>query len=149
MVMSPRVMVRLDAEIGDEIEISSVGRLAIVGTVEQPSGLACDTAIVAPGSLGLAQGWMDTAVRVLVDLPDSVTGAELQQMVDEGERLVSPRRIPKPFESTAAGTPGVRWAYVTRAVALTVAGLLISAALVVAARPPLLSTVKLSARRAS
>src|SRR3546814_7804326 len=44
IVMSPRVLDRLDAEIGDEIEISSVGRLAIVGTVEQPSCLACDTA---------------------------------------------------------------------------------------------------------
>src|SRR3546814_600865 len=100
IVMSPRVLDRLDAEIGDEIEISSVGRLAIVGTVEQPSCLACDTAIVAPGSLGLAQGWMDNGVRVLVDLPDSVTGAELQQMVDEGEGLVSARGIPEPFEST-------------------------------------------------
>src|SRR3546814_11526739 len=65
IVMSPRVLDRLDAEIGDEIEISSVGRLAIVGTVEQPSCLACDTAIVAPGSLGLAPGWMDNGVRVL------------------------------------------------------------------------------------
>src|SRR3546814_12325488 len=135
MVMSPRVMVRLDAEIGDEIEISSVGRLAIVGTVEQPSCLACDTAIVAPGSLGLAQGWMDNGVRVLVDLPDSVTGAELQQMVDEGEGLVSARGLPEPFDSTDDGPTGVRRASVLGAVALPGAGTLIPPPFAVAPAP--------------
>src|SRR3546814_14147868 len=97
IVMSPRVLDRLDAEIGEEIEISSVDRLAIVGTVEQPSCLACDAALVAPGSLSLSQGWLDNGARVLVDLPDRVTDAELQPTVDEGEGLVSPRGLPDPF----------------------------------------------------
>src|SRR3546814_11120293 len=98
IVMSPRVLDRLDAEIGDEIEISSVGRLAIVGTVEQPSCLACDTAIVAPGSLSVAPGWMDNGGSELVGLHDSMTVAEIQQIVDEGDGLRPARGIPKPFQ---------------------------------------------------
>src|SRR3546814_2236010 len=89
---------------------------------------------------------MVNGVHVLVDLPDSVTGAELQQMVDEGDGLVSARGIPEPFESTDDGTTGVRWAYVLGAVALTVAGLVISAAFAVGARRQLVSIGQLSAR---
>src|SRR3546814_11276460 len=89
---------------------------------------------------------MDNGVRGLVDLPDSVTGAELQQMVDEGEGLVSARGIPQPFESTHDGTTGVRWAYVLGAVALTVAGIAISAPSAAGSRRQLVSIGLLSAK---
>src|SRR3546814_20058422 len=70
-------------------------------------------------------------------------------MVDEGDGLVSARGIPEPFESTDDGTTGVRWAYVLGAVALTVAGIVISAAFAVGARRQLVSIGQLSASGAS
>src|SRR3546814_2336743 len=70
-------------------------------------------------------------------------------MVDEGDGLVSARGIPEPFDGNEDGTTGVRWAYVLGAVALTVAGIVISAAFAVGARRQLVSIGQLSASGAS
>src|SRR3546814_19318894 len=115
--MGSRVLGRLGAEVGDEIETGGVGRLEIVGSVELPSCLGCDPALIAPGSLILAQGWVDNGVRVLVDLPDSVTGAEIQQMLDDGQGRVLARGYEAPIDGTEDGTTGVRGASVRQSAA--------------------------------
>lgn len=139
VAVSPALAAELDLGVGDRLEVRRPAEvdLAVVGLVEDPQALARPLAVTPPGGDLAATHRRPTAWTGLVDLPDGapagVTGLLLRRDVTD---------------QPAAGGPAVPWPYVLGGVALTVAGIVVSAAFAAGARRQLVTLGQLSANGA-
>lgn len=137
---------KLDTHIGGELDLAApLGRISVVGLVEDELCLSCDVYVVAPGEL--PDEFLERTSRVqLVDLPTLTR--EQEQALRAGDRVQFRSDFIEPLRDDDDGDVGVRWSLVLGAVVLTVMGIVISAAFAVGARRQLVTLGQLSANGA-
>ncbi len=148
VAVSRRVARRLHVQVGGDLDLARPGlRVSVVGVVEPVGCLSCTHIVFAPGSLpdavlqryGIGQ-------LALVDLPAGLSAAQVDSLRQAGLDLrvdvTAPAHDP-------ARDRSVRWSLVLGAIALTVVGIVISAAFAVGARRQLVTLGQLSASGAS
>ena len=148
IALAPGVARRLGVHLGSTLALDEPAlRLSVVGIVEQPSCLSCPTGLVAPGHLvgGLTPGGADQ--RLLIDLP-ALSGSQLHALARTNGLRLRADALGSSFGSQRSDV-SIRWSLVLGAVALTVMGIVISAAFAVGARRQLVTLGQLSASGAS
>lgn len=148
MALSRGVARRLQVGVGDELVLTRPGiETTVVGIIDPVGCLSCPYAVVAPGTLPgpVIERYGSTTID-LIDLP--TLDAREQQAFDmlglEQRSTYGQRTQGGPDDARA-----VRWSLVLGAIALTVVGIVISAAFAVGARRQLVTLGQLSASGAS
>lgn len=153
IVLGARVAGQLGVGVGDELVLERPpARFQVVGLIEPIGCLSCEVAVVAPGGLDQLGGPVESAVQ-LIDLPADLSDAQARALRDASGGSLELRidRLAAPGEAFAPDNDGspVRWSLVIGALALTVAGIVISAAFAVGARRQLVTLGQLSASGAA
>ncbi len=148
VVLSLALARHMQVEVGERLVLDRPDlSWTVVGILEPIGCLSCDYALVPAGSLpGPGAGAMSGLV--LIDLP-SMDRPQLVALEQQGTGIEVRDLV---LDRVRTGRPdqgGVRWSLVLGAVALTVAGIVISAAFAVGARRQLVTLGQLSASGAS
>lgn len=143
VAVSRSVARRLHVGVGDALDLERPDlTLSVVGIVEKVSCIGCPSVLVAPGTLpATLTDRYGEGVRTLVDLPE------------RGRRQLDELRLLDHIELRADALAqgdgdadrSVQWSLVMGAIALTVVGIVISAAFAVGARRQLVTLGQLSA----
>ena len=143
VVVSPTLAAELALAVGDRLEVERPAEvaLAVVGVVEDPQALARPLAVTPPGGDLAGTHRRPGTWTGLVDLPEDVAPGALAGVPD----LVLRTDV---TDQPATGGPSVPWPYVLGGVALTVAGIVVSAAFAAGARRQLVTLGQLSANGA-
>jgi putative ABC transport system permease protein len=146
VAVSPTVARRLHVGVGDDLVLERPDlELTVVGLIDPVACLGCPHAVVAPGAIPAALSERYGAnIVTLVDLPE-VSSAELDALRGEGLEL----RVDTIAQPAGGTDHAVQWSLVLGAIALTVVGIVISAAFAVGARRQLVTLGQLSASGAS
>jgi len=150
VVLSTATADKVHAEVGERLELERPDlTLTVVGEVERVSCLSCESLHLAPESPLLERFGAASTAEALVDLPAGLSPEELTALDQSGggPLMVRDALAPQVIDSNAPDE--VRWTLVIGAVALTVVGIVISAAFAVGARRQLVTLGQLSASGAS
>lgn len=138
---------RLSLTIGETVATTRPeGTWTVVGLVEQWHCLTCAVAVVAPGADWPVPDDRGTT-RLLVDVPGDPAATDVADLGRDGAFAVRGVAIAHGDPTDRDGS--VRWALVLGAVALTVAGIVISAAFAIGARRQLVTIGQLAASGAA
>src|SRR5690606_23949762 len=143
VAVSPTLAAELALAVGDRLEVERPAEvaLAVVGVVEELQALARPLAVTPPGGDLAGTHRRPGTWTGLVDLPEDVAPGALAGVPD----LVLRTDV---TDQPATGGPSVPWPYVLGGVALTVAGIVVSAAFPAGARRQLVTLGQLSANGA-
>lgn len=151
VTLSRRVLDRLDASVGSTLRIDRpvTAELTVVGVAEDPGCLSCETGHATLETFELLHHRaLDEVVpeRWLIDLPPLDDARQIALVEGTyGSIMTRDLFVAGWGADPDGGSTGVRWAYVLGAVALTVVGIVISAAFAVGARRQLVTIGQLSA----
>ncbi len=149
VVLSTSLADHLHVDVGDDLVLERPALTArVVGKVEPAACLSCDHLLLAPGELTQPMSAYELSTSLLIDLPASTPVEQLLAMEQASLGNVEVRDLPSPYERSEGGE-AVRWSLVIGALALTVVGIVISAAFAVGARRQLVTIGQLSASGAS
>ena len=142
VVLASRLAHRLHVSVGDDLVLVRPAlTLRLVGRIDPIGCLSCPSAVVAPGQIPAAVLERDGAGRMgLIDLPTLSAGAR-DALVASGQVELRNLRDLGPVDDSRS----VQWSLVLGAIALTVLGIVISAAFAVGARRQLVTLGQLSA----
>lgn len=143
VAMSRRVARRLHVDVGDELDLERPDlSLTVVGIVENVSCIGCPSVLMAPGTLPDAlTDRYGGGVRTFIDLPE-LSPQQLGELRAMGNLELRDDVIAQNDDGTGRS---VQWSLVIGAIALTVVGIVISAAFAVGARRQLVTLGQLSA----
>lgn len=135
----------LEVALGDDLVLERPSvTFAVVGLIERRDCLSCPYAVVAPGEVPVElPGQEGYRAEVLADLPDGLTPAERETLLDQALAVYE---APSEAEGVSPDDDqSVEWSLVIGALVLTVVGIVISAAFAVGARRQLVTIGQLSA----
>lgn len=149
MLISPSAARKLDVSVGDTVtfERPAPATLTVTGIGERRSDLG-EPMLVVAGAADWPR-WNESAVAQLVDLPDSMSDAEVMAfaggLAQQGVGMSA--AVWEGYGNNAE--TGVRWSWVIGAVVLTVFGIVIASAFAAGARRQLATLGQLAANGAS